>query len=176
MTRDTITLRRLRLDDLDLVRRWLQEPGVARWFLEGSSLEAELNDVRRCAVGEEPTEVLLASWQGSPIGWCQWYLCHNYPDHAAGVGAAPDDVGIDYAIGDPARRSKGLGTRLIAALVAHIRNRHPGAAIVADPEASNVASRTVLERNGFVLIAERPVPSEPTPNVMAIYRLPREPS
>lgn len=176
MKGETIVLQRLCLDDLDLIRRWLQEPGVARWFLEGSSLDEEVEDLRRCALGEEPTEALLAIWQGSPIGWCQWYLCHNYPDHATGVGASPDDAGIDYAIGDPSDRNRGLGTQLIAALVAHVRSRHPNAGVIADPEASNMASRTVLERNGFVLIDERPVPSESTPNIMAIYRLPPDPS
>jgi RimJ/RimL family protein N-acetyltransferase len=175
MTAGTVALRRMCLEDLGLIRVWLQEPGVARWFLAGSSLEQELEDLKRCVSGEEPTEALLAIWRGRPLGWCQWYLCSDYPDHAAGVGAEPDDAGIDYAIGDPANRIKGLGTALIAALVAHIRSVHPGAGVIADPEASNLASRAVLERNGFVLMEERPVPSEPTLDVMAIYRLPPDP-
>lgn len=173
MTIVTMDLRRLRIDDLRLVRRWLQEPGVARWFLVGSSLEEELEELRRCTLGEVPTEALLATWHGRPVGWCQWYLCRDYPDHAAGVGAAPDDAGIDYAIGASGDRGRGLGTALIAALVAYIRMRHPDAGVIADPEASNLASRAVLERNGFMLLDERQVPSEPMPNIMAIYRLPQ---
>jgi RimJ/RimL family protein N-acetyltransferase len=169
-----LDLRPLDLDDLSLVRSWLADPGVAPWFLTASSLEEELDDLRRAVVGEEATEALLVSWRGRPIGWCQWYLCSDYPDHAEGVGAHPGDVGIDYAIGDSRDRSRGLGTALIAALVDHIRSVHPGAGVIADPEATNLASRAVLERNGFVLLDERVVPSESTPNVMAIYRLPAE--
>jgi aminoglycoside 6'-N-acetyltransferase len=80
-------------------------------------------------------------------------------------------VGIDYAIGDRGRRGGGFGTELIAELVAEVRRNHPAAAIFADPEAANRASRRVLEKNGFRLLAERPLASEPTDAVMAIYRL-----
>lgn len=90
------------------------------------------------------THALLATEHSTPVGWCQWYRCRDYPDHAAGVGAGPDDVGIDYAVGHPGKR-RGTGTALVAAPVAGIRRRHPGAGIIADPEAANVASRRVLE-------------------------------
>ena len=86
--------------------------------------------------------------------------------------ALPGEAGIDYAIGDPAQISRGVGTELIAALVAEVRRHHPGAGILADPDARNAASRRVLEKNGFGLVAVRPVASEPTGDPMAIYRLP----
>jgi aminoglycoside 6'-N-acetyltransferase len=164
-------LRRMEVSDLPLVRAWLDEPEVARWFLVGSTIEDELDDLRRCVDGQEPTEALIVADENGLIGWCQWYRCADYPDHSAGMGAGPDDIGIDYAIGNQADRGHGWGTTLIAALVAHVRQRHPHAGIMADPEASNLASRRVLEKNGFELLAQRPVASEPTEAVMAIYRL-----
>jgi hypothetical protein len=45
---------------------------------------------------------------------------------------------------------------------------------LADPEAANLASRRVLEKNGFRLVDKRPLASERTGAVMAIYRLPPE--
>lgn len=170
-----LTLRPMQAADLDVVRTWLSEPEVARWFLVGSTIEDEVEDLRRCIIGEEPTEALIVAEPDQAIGWCQWYLCRDYPDHANGVGAGPGDVGIDYAIGDPTRRGTGAGSALIVALVTYIRQRHPLAGILADPEASNGASRRVLEKNGFQLLDERPVASEPTRAPMAIYRLPPEP-
>lgn len=161
----------MRPDDLELVRNWLGMPHVARWYLAGSTLEHELDELRQCIAGEQPTHALVVLEHGRPIGWCQWYLCSDYPDYAADVGAGPGDVGIDYAIGDPARTGKGVGTSLIAALIAHVRQRHPAAGLIADPEATNLASRRVLEKNGFELVREGSVPSEPTTAPMAIYRL-----
>ncbi len=166
-----LTLRAMEIADLDLVAAWLDEPQVAQWYLTASTVEEEMDDLRRCLVGEEPTEVLVIADHDEPIGWCQWYLCREYPAHAEGIGAGPDDIGIDYAIGDPARWGLGLGTALIDELVSSIRRHHRRAGIVADPEASNVASRRVLEKNGFELLGVRLVASEPSPAPMAIYRL-----
>lgn len=165
-----VTLRKMQLADLDAVQAWLSTPEVVRWYLLDSTIEQELEDLRRSIAGDQPTDVLVVE-ENKPIGWCQWYLCAAYPDHAVAVGAAPDDAGIDYVIGDVARRNNGVGTAMIAALVAHIRKRHPYAGIIADPEAANIASRRVLEKNGFQLLDERPVASEPTAAPMAIYRL-----
>ena len=166
-----LRLRSMRAADLGLVRMWLGRPHVARWYLAGSTLERELDELRESVAGEQPTQALVALERGRPIGWCQWYLCSDYPDHAAGVGAEPGDIGLDFAIGDPARTGKGEGTRLIAALIAHIRERRPAAGLIADPEAANVASRRVLEKNGFRLVREGAVGSERTAAAMAIYRL-----
>lgn len=163
----------MRQQDLDLVRAWLGEPHVARWYLAGSTIAHELDELRCAIAGEQPTEALVVLERGRAIGWCQWYLCKDYPEHAAGVGAEPDDIGLDYAIGDPARTGRGVGTALIAALIAHIRRRHPRAGLIADPDASNMASRRVLEKNGFTLISEHPVPTERTDAPMAVYRLPQ---
>lgn len=166
-----LALRAMRSHDLELVRRWLVEPHVARWYLTGSTVEDEIDGLRRCIAAVDPTHALLVLERNRPIGWCQWYLCSDYPDHAAAVGAEPGDAGIDYAIGDRARTGQGVGTALIAALVAHVRRRHPEAGMIADPEAANLASRRVLEKNGFRLLREGPVESEPTDAVMAVYRL-----
>ncbi len=159
--------------DLDLVGAWLQEPHVARWYLAGSTVEQELDELRGSVAGADATRALVAlDRNGQPIGWCQWYRCRDYPDHAADVKAGPDDFGIDYAIGDPARTGRGLGIELVAALVRHVRREHPAAGLVAVPEAANAASRSVLEKNGFRLIAEGRLVSERSGARMAIYRLP----
>jgi RimJ/RimL family protein N-acetyltransferase len=169
--RSMLTLRAMELADLDLVEMWLRDAHVARWYLAGTAIEDELEDLRQCVLGAQRTHPLVVAGEGRAIGWCQWYLCSDYPDHAAGVQARPGDIGLDYAIGDPMSTGRGLGTALIAALVAYIRGHHPQAGLIADPEASNVASRTVLEKNGFRLVQERPVASEGTDATMAIYRL-----
>jgi aminoglycoside 6'-N-acetyltransferase len=168
-------LRTMATTDLELVAAWLGEPHVARWYLVGSTVQRELEDLRLCIAGVEPTEPLMVVDRGRPIGWCQWYLCDSYPEHAAAVGALPGEVGIDYAIGDPNCIGVGLGTVLVSALVAHARSHHPRAGVITDPEAANVASRRVLEKNGFHLVEVRPVMSEPTTDPMAIYRLSAEP-
>ena len=166
-----VSLRSLHTGDLALVERWLGEPHVARWYLAGSSLEQELADVRASVEGAQAVQVLAVLEDGEAVGWCQWYRCADDPEWAAEVGAAPGDVGVDYAIGEPTAVGRGIGTELVAALVRLVRGASPGCGVVSDPEAGNVASRRVLEKNGFELLAIRSLDSEPTDDPMAIYRL-----
>ena len=124
-TPPVVTLRKLRSSDLELVRTWLDEPHVARWYLLGSTAERELEDLRACLAGTEPTHLLTVVDDDRPIGWCQWYHCADYPDHAAAIDARPGDIGIDYAIGDPSYIGRGVGTELVSLLVDHVRDLHP---------------------------------------------------
>ena len=162
----------MQLQDLALVERWLGEPHVARWYLAGSSVETELEDIRQSVREAEAVHLLVVLHDHQPIGWCQWYPCDVDPAWAADIGAAPGDCGIDYAIGDQTRVGAGVGTELIAALVRLVRSARPGCGITADPDAENHASRRVLEKNGFELVAVKSMASEPTDEPMAVYRLP----
>ena len=166
-----LTLRPMRSDDLALVTHWLSAPHVARWYLAGSSVDEEAEDLRRSVSGEQAVHALVVAEQEVPVGWCQWYLCGDNPEWAAEIGAGPADVGIDYAVGDPSRVGRGIGTALIGELVRRVRARHPDCAVMSDPDERNTASRRVLEKNGFELVAVKAVPSEPTDDPMAIYRL-----
>ena len=172
ITMSALCLRPMTLADLELVAAWLREPHVARWYLSGSTLEGEIDDLEKCVAGEEPTHALVVVDDGRDIGWCQWYRCADYPAHADAVAAKPTDIGIDYALGDPTQVGRRVGTALIRALVAHIRKRHPEAGLIADPDAANVASRRALEKNGFLPQGERVLASERADSPMAIYRLP----
>jgi hypothetical protein len=55
--------------------------------------------------------------------------------------------------------------------VTEIRRGHPGAGTLADPDAANMASRRVPEKNGFHLVDVRPVATEASDDPMTIYRL-----
>jgi aminoglycoside 6'-N-acetyltransferase len=160
--------------DLPVVQAWLQLPHVARWWAPYATAEDEVADYReRVRPDSKPaTHMLIVALDSAAVGWCQWYLWADYPTDAEAIGARGGEIGIDYAIGDPAQVARGIGTTLIATLVNEIRRRHPAAGILVYPDAANIASRRVLEKNGFHLVAVRPVVTEPNDAPMAIYRLP----
>jgi aminoglycoside 6'-N-acetyltransferase len=159
--------------DLPAVQAWLRLPHVARWWTPDTTAEAEIAKYReRVRQHAEPaTHMLMVTLDSMPIGWCQWYRWADYPDDAQAIGARDGEIGIDYAIGDPTQVGRGVGTTLIATLTTEIRRRHPGAGILTDPDAANMASRRVLEKNGFHLVAVQPVATETSDAPMAIYRL-----
>jgi aminoglycoside 6'-N-acetyltransferase len=163
-------------EDLPRIAAWLLLPHVARWWTPDTTAEAELAKYRRRIGPERDTIMLTVLRDGEPIGWCQWYRWATYPGEEAAMGAREGEAGIDYAIGDPAWIGRGTGTELISVLVAEIRRHHPGADVLVGPDAANTASRRVLEKNGFELVAVRPVATEPGDAPVAIYRLPAVPA
>jgi aminoglycoside 6'-N-acetyltransferase len=169
-----LRLRPMREEDLPAVEAWLRRPHVARWWTPETTAEAVIAQYLQRIRGERDTQtiLLMVTEGGGAIGWCQWYRWADYPAEAAAMKARDREIGIDYAIGDPSRIGRGLGSRLIAALVTEVRRRVPGAGLLVGPEAENSASRRVLEKNGFKLVAVRPVETEPNDRPIAIYRLP----
>jgi aminoglycoside 6'-N-acetyltransferase len=169
-----IELRPMTEADLVLVAGWLREPHVARWWLQEESADEQLREYAERVAGRgdlATTMLIVVEPERGPVGWCQWYRWEDYPDEARELDTRPGEVGLDYALGDPAAIGRGLGTEMIAALVREVRRHHPGCGIVVEPEASNDASRAVLERNGFVLVDVRPLAFERNARPMAIYRL-----
>ena len=79
------------------------------------------------------------------------------------------EAGIDYAIGDPTAVGHGIGTELVAALVYEVCRCTAPVGLLVAPDATNTASRRVLEKNAFRLGAIRPVATEPNQAPMAIY-------
>jgi Acetyltransferase (GNAT) domain len=65
----------MHLPDLDLVAAWLADPEVAGWYLTGSTIADEVEELKGCVTGEDPTTALTVLCDGKPVGWCQWYLC-----------------------------------------------------------------------------------------------------
>jgi RimJ/RimL family protein N-acetyltransferase len=142
--------------DLELLYRWLNDPGVVRWW-EGDdvSWDAVVRDYRPTST--EPTEHWIATLDLEPVGWIQCYAAADYADedevrHWWDLGIDRNAAGIDYLVGDPALRGRGLGTSMIRAFVADVVfGRHPcWTQATASPLAANAASIRALEKAGFV--------------------------
>jgi RimJ/RimL family protein N-acetyltransferase len=74
------------------------------------------------------------------------------------------EVEIGYGI-TPSRRRRGHASRAVAAVIAYARLDPPVRTIVAKTDVDNVASQTVLQRNGFERVGEGPDPEDGAPIV-----------
>ena len=102
--------------------------------------------------GVEPTHVFVMEHGGRPVGWLQWYLWSDYPQHAVQVRAELASAGIDLAIGELAMTGLGLGPVAICEFLAQIVFADPCVtAVVTDPEESNVRSLRAFTKAGFTL-------------------------
>ena len=175
-----LTWRPLTADDLPLLGRWLAEPGVARWWNHDSSPEGVERDFGPSVRGEEAGEDLVVSLDGRPVGLVQRARIADYPDDLAQLSAfaeVPDGaVELDYLLGDPALRGRGLGSRMIAALVADTWTAVPATPAVVIPiVAGNVASWRACEKAGLrrVAVGDLPPDNPIDPPLHVIYRVDR---
>lgn len=158
---DELTFRPLTDDDLPLLHAWLNDPGVVRWW-EGDDVSVEAV-ARDYGSGSDPAfeHWLALDAAGTPVGWAQCYPVAASPEEAEewwAVGVDRDAAGIDYLVGDPAARGRGVGSRLVRGFVETVvLGRHPGwTQVCAAPYEANEASWRVLERAGFRHLATLP--------------------
>ena len=136
-------IRRLNVEDLELISTWLEQSYIREYWGEPSDWLTEI------------TENISADWvqyfiveTAKPIGFLQYYETDKAPsgewsDEPAGT------VGIDYLIGDPEYLGKGYGTQLISLFVEFIKSANRYKYIVADPVSASKSSVKVLDNNGF---------------------------
>lgn len=154
-----IAFRSLRRSDFDLLASWLAEPLVARWWNHEWTPAAIERDFGAAVDGREPTEVHLASVEDRTFGLIQRYALDAYPEYveelSTVISVPPGAVGIDYMVGEPEMRGRGLGAGMIAAYVGRSWEAFPDASDVIVPvSAANPGSWRALERAGFERIAE----------------------
>jgi RimJ/RimL family protein N-acetyltransferase len=149
-----VGFRRLAEADLGLLHGWLNEPGVVRWW-EGEDVSPEAVRADYLDPGD-PTEHWIALVDGDPIGWIQCYAtADNAEDDEVrawyDLGVADTAAGVDYLLGAPEQRGRGLGTAMVRQFVERVvLGEHPGwTQVCASPFADNVASWRALERAGF---------------------------
>ena len=180
MGEPAISFRRLRRDDLRMLAAWLAEPLVARWWNHEISPAAIERDFGPTIDGHDATEMFVAMEHGTPFGLIQRYPIAAYDEYADELArdllVPPGALSIDYLIGEPAARGRGLGAAMIGAFVAESFAARPDAADVVVPVAAgNERSWRTLERAGFRRIAEGPlVPDNPVdPPDHVVYRIGR---
>jgi aminoglycoside 6'-N-acetyltransferase len=145
-------------DDLPLLGRWLAEPGVARWWNHETSPEAVERDFGPSVRGEEPGEDLVLLLAGRPVGLVQRSRICDYAEDLVELSAVvdvPDDAySLDYLLGEPALRGRGLGSRFLAWAVERTWQDHPDAGCILVPVvAANEASWRALEKAGLRRVA-----------------------
>ena len=174
-----IGLRPLGRADFPLLSTWFAAPHVAPWWQEPSDpdgVEARYGPV---VDGTDATEVHIVTLDGVPIGLVLRYRIAEeeaWRTTLAPTGAPLDAFGIDYLIGDSDRVGRGLGPRMLTALVAESWNRYPDCpACVVSVHQDNRRSWRALERVGFTRVWSGPLvsddPSDAGPQ--AVYVLER---
>lgn len=152
-----VSWRPLTSDDLPALAGWLAEPGVARWWREPSDLATVRAKYEPRVLAVERTEVFVVVVGGQDAGIVQRYRAADDDEWRQVLRAADPSVaalasaGVDYLIGVPGLRGRGIGSALLAAFTEQLLAEWPDVeAVVTSVLAANVASWRALENAGFV--------------------------
>ena len=133
---------------------------VQWWEGDDVSWEGVVGDYSSTGRAGDPCEHWIAAVDGREVGWIQLWDVQTEPEEVApwwALGVDRTAGGIDYLIGDPGERGRGVGTAMLRAFVLDAFDRHPEyTQIGAAPYAANRASWRALERAGFRLLGEVP--------------------
>ena len=156
----TCTFRPLTDDDLDLLHGWLNEPGVVAWW-EGEDVSREAVARNYGSASRDRVEHWIIVVDGRDVGWIQCCAAADHEDEAEvrewwALGADRTAAGIDYLIGEPRDRGRGLGSVILRAFVTDVVfGRHPDwTQACASPYVANVGSWRALEKAGFTPLGD----------------------
>ena len=146
----SVSFRPLCRSDFPLLKEWLSARHVVAWWHEPLDLASVEAKYGPRVDGHEPTHVFLIAHDARPIGWIQWYLWFDYPEHARQLGAELTSAGIDLAIGEQALTGLGLGSAAIREFLTKIVFADLSvSAVITDPEEGNLRSLRAFEKAGF---------------------------
>lgn len=151
------TFRPVTNDDLELLHRWLNDPGIVRWW-EGDDVSWDGVVKTYGQPRDDGTEHWLGLLDGREVGWIQCVPANSNGWQArewAAIGIDTATTGeIDYLVGDPSDRSRGVGSAMIDGFVREVVFAdHPQWAVcAASPHVDNIASWRALERAGFTRV------------------------
>jgi len=148
----SISFRPLSRSDFPLLQEWLSAPHLAAWWHERLDLASVEAKYGPRVDGAEPTHVFVIELAGRPVGWIQWYLWSDYPEHAVQLGVEPASAGIDLAIGEVAMMGLGWGPIAICEFLRQIVFADPNvSAVITDPEENNLRSLRAFKKAGFTV-------------------------
>ncbi len=152
---DRVAFRRLTDDDLPMLHRWLNEPGIVQWW-EGDDVtwDGVVGQYSAAATADDSVEHHVVELDGRPVGWIQcWFLAdEDEVDGWVERGFDPaTTAGVDYLVADPADRGAGLGSSMIGAYVERVVfGEHDWIDTAgSDPDRDNERSWRALAAAGF---------------------------
>ena len=164
-----VTLRLMTERDLPMLHEWLNRPHIVEWWggeEDRPTLGKVLADYQPSVLAEAAVTPYIAMLGDEPIGYAQSYVALGSGDGWWEDETDPGVRGIDQSLANPMQLNKGLGTRLVSALVEMLFADPSVTQIQTDPAPDNHRAIRCYEKAGFV--KQRIIT---TPDGLAVYML-----
>ena len=163
-TDNFVTLRLMTAQDLPMLHDWLNRPHVVEWW-GGDEARPTLAEVHEHylpeVLAEESVTPYIAMLGEEPIGYAQSYVALGSGDGWWEHETDPGVRGIDQSLANPSQLGKGLGTKLVRALVEMLFTDPEVTKIQTDPSPKNPRAIRCYEKAGFVKVRTISTPDGP---------------
>ncbi|MBT8462973.1 MAG: acetyltransferase [Gemmatimonadetes bacterium] len=133
--------------DLELVRGWLRQPHVSRWWGDPDQSLAAVSD-------HPPADHALICLAGQPVGYVLWRRLSREEIAEAGLaGLPPDHVDVDILIGEPEAMGRGVGPCALLLVLARLGSIGVSSVGLGTSRA-NQRARRAFEKADFRLFRE----------------------
>ncbi|MEA5550093.1 GNAT family N-acetyltransferase [Anabaena cylindrica UHCC 0172] len=160
ITKDEIKIRPMQDDKHDylLMEKWRTDEQVLT-FYGGRDYPYDLKKIiaiyKPRILGKERLIPCIFSYQDIDIGYLQYYLINDLPEHIQQMYSLEDTnnvYAIDLFIGENKYWNQGIGTKVLAAARDYIFKELEAVKIVIDPNVKNPRAVRCYEKCGFVKI------------------------
>jgi multimeric flavodoxin WrbA/RimJ/RimL family protein N-acetyltransferase len=157
-----IDFKKLNINHLNLLHKWMQEPHVSKWW--GEERSWSLDDIQKkydpYTQGykihqgiKKPIHPFIIEFEKCPIGFIQFYRAADFPRDGFNIENVWQDqdkslAAIDFYIGEPDCIGVGLGPQVLRSFLNDHVFKHFDACLV-DPEKSNKAAIKAYAKAGF---------------------------
>jgi aminoglycoside 6'-N-acetyltransferase len=164
-----IGFRRMTMEDMPLLHRWLAMPHVLEWWWGGvaPTYEAVAEKYGPYTDGESLTDSYLILYAGQPIGYIQTYRIRDYQEYAAAVDVDEEAAGVDLLIGEAGYLHRGLGKDILWRFLREVVFAPEDiVSCIIGPSEANVIAIRAYEKAGFRYLKSIPSENEPTPEYL----------
>jgi RimJ/RimL family protein N-acetyltransferase len=148
----SIKFRRLKLEDLPLMHKWLNEPHVHEWYDKDkqNTLEEITSRYAPKIKEEKPTDCYIVLYVNKPVGYIQTYKVNDWPEFGNYVGVGDGTASVDLFIGDSSCMGKGFGSLMLKKFLSEIVfNDEKIAKCIIGPEPKNTRAINAYKKVGF---------------------------
>ncbi len=157
-----VTLRHMTEEDLPLLHDWLDRPHIVEWWggWRPSMEEVRTHYLPRVMATERVTPY-IGMLGDTPFAYAQSYVALGSGDGWWENETDPGVRGIDQSIGDAHLLGKGLGTKLVRALVDMLFRDPSVTKVQTDPAPTNLRAIRCYEKAGFRIVEKIVTPDGP---------------
>ena len=159
-----VLLRPLTEDDLVMLHAWLQRPHVTEWWAADdawATLDGTRREFHPQVLAAQRVTPYIAMLEVRPIGFAHSYVALGCGDGWWEDETDPGVRGIDQFLCEGADLGRGLGTRMVCALVDLLFADPAVTKIQTDPHPRNARAIRCYEKAGFRAVREIVTPDGP---------------